>query len=98
MKLKEINVNFSKEIEIRKSALIKITREDLDIIEKKIPKSIRNSRYFYEEEGKIEFYSKKKRDLGCDCITVYRYGNYLRFVRNFSNSNNREFTYFEIVN
>jgi len=100
MKLTQLT-SFSSRIEINKYAKsvqgndVTLTPELLEKIKAKFNKAkwqsiTTNARGF-------SFYGKKKRDLGCDSLTISIIGDkYVKHVLNFSNTNNAEVTFFQI--
>lgn len=95
MKLIPIRPNFSTEILISKCEKIPLKQKDLDVIEKKIPYSLKRGRSFNTQTGEVTFISKKI-SCGHNSVTVYRQGNYLVFKKEYSTNNNFDNEYYEI--
>lgn len=88
----EIN-NYSKSI---KESGITVSDEFINELQKKFKKAKWQSTT--NKPNGFIFYGKKKRDLGCDSLTIDIIGDqYVRHTLTFSNSNNTEITYFKII-
>ncbi len=90
-------LSLNKEFEVRHLPEINIKPEDMEAILKVIPASLKYSIYYNDKAGTISCYSKKKSDLGIDSIEIKRKGNYLLGFKQFSNSNNSERVYSNIL-